>query len=319
MPAMGRVRWFGVLVLALAPTASGEEGWMFDPRFRAGRAGDLLAEGPPPLLRSQLDAFVDLLEASFDLAVPVTHEQRIRDAFERTYAQSSSLEREGFAGLVAPLPSLRGMLRRGDRAGAEEGLAAFRRALDLRLAAAPSREEHLLTAQVLQLRQRVAWPGDPPVPASAAVAWLELTGFLAAIARNEVIEPTIGQRAQLEADLAEPLHRAPEPMRRRLREGHRTWLRTKAAWDEAQVGKRLRLRWAAIAVVERLLPHGDQAVHLRDGDLEAYARAARAVATAERPFDAWINLAANPALVLEQLDAWLGPAPPGEDEPLLCR
>jgi hypothetical protein len=305
--------------LLLPPLAGAEAGWMFEPVFRTPRAGDVLHDGPPPLLRAQLDAFVDLLEAAFDLSVPASHEQRLRDALEVAYGRGNALSREGFAGLVAPLASLRQRARAGDRAGVEDGLSRFRRALDHAIAAEPQARAHVLVTEILKERQRTAWPGSPPVNGAAAGAWLEIAEFLASLGRNQDVVLTAGQRAELERDLSALLHGRDERVRRRVHEAHRLWSRVKAEWDAADTGRRTALRWAAVGLLGGLLPEERRIEVHSDGDLRAYARVAASLAGRETPFDAWANVAANPPLVLETLDPWLGPAPEGEDESLLYR
>jgi hypothetical protein len=54
---------------APAPPAPAPAGLMYEPRFREGKPGDVLADATSPLLRGDLDAFVDLFEAAYDVAL----------------------------------------------------------------------------------------------------------------------------------------------------------------------------------------------------------------------------------------------------------
>ena len=306
-------------LLLLRPSARAGEDWMYDPVFREGRLSDVLLEGPPPLLRAQLDAFVDLTEAAFALALAPDTEQGLRDALETWYDGAPEGERIAFATLVAPRSALAEAARRGDAAAVEQGLQTYRRALDARLSAAPGTVPHRLVRDLLVERQATPWPGTPPVHAPAAAGWLELVEFLVSVARNDDFEPTPGQVQVLERELASPLHALGVGTRTRLRDVHRTWLRLKATWDAADVGRRLTLRWKALDLLVRALPP-DRRIEIGEpGDLEAYARAAATLARTQSGYEAWSNLVRQPAAVLEVVDAWLGPLPAGRDHVLLYR
>jgi hypothetical protein len=321
MPApMGRTAILLLLLASLFATsvASGDE-WMYDPTFREGKPGDVLHEGPPPLLRAQIDAYVDLLESAFDLALPAAKERKLRDAVEQSYAGWDRVAREGFAGLVASAASLRSKARQGDDDGLQDGLRIFRRALDQQLAAAPDSPPDKIVAEVLELRRSTPWPGSPPVHGAAASAWLELVQFLVSLARNEDVQPSEGQHVQLLRDLSPVLHKESEETRRSLRDAHRLWLRTKAEWDRADVDKRLALRWVALKLLREIVPADRKGPDVKGGDLSAYALASKAQGAAEPAFDAWWNVAGNPALVIQTVGKWLGPLPKGQDETLLYR
>lgn len=292
---------------------------MFDPSFREGTPSDVLLDGPPPLLRAQLDAFVDLTEAAFALALAPEVEQGLRDALETWYDEAKEDERIAFATLVAPRSALAAAARRGDAVALSEGLQVFRRALDARLAAAPDTEPNRRVRDLLVHRQATPWPGTPPVSAPAAGSWLELVEFLTSLARNDDFEPTLGQVQVLERKLASPLHTESAATRTRLRDLHHTWLRLKATWDEADVGRRLVLRWKAIDLLVRALPPERRIAVGEPGDLEAYARAAATLARTQSGYEAWTGLSHNPEAVLEVVDAWLGPLPPAQDHVLLYR
>jgi hypothetical protein len=305
--------------LLLRPAARAEEEWMFDPTFREGSGSDVLLEGPPPLLRAQLDGFVDLMEAAFALALAPDAEQALRDAYETWYAKSTETERVAFATLVAPRTALAAAARRGEAGVLDEGLQAFRRALDQRLSAAPGIVPHRLVRDLLVERQATPWPGMPPVHAPAAAAWLEMVEFLVSLARNEDFEPTTGQVEALGRELAAPLHGLDLPIRTRLRDVYRTWLRLEADWDRADVGRRLALRWKALDLLARALPPERRIAVGKPGDLQTYARAAAALARTQSGYEAWSNFARQPAAVFEIVDAWLGPLPASRDHVLLYR
>jgi len=292
---------------------------MYDPTFREGKPSDVLLEGPPPLLRAQLDAFVDLLEAAFALALAPDTEQALRDAFETWYEEAPQTERVDFATLVAPRSALAAAARRGESAVMSKGLEAFRRALDARLSTAPGTLPHRKVRDVLVQRQATPWPGTPPVHAPAAAAWLEMVEFLVSLARNDDFEPTAGQVQVLERELASPLHGQDATTRARLRDIHRTWLRLKADWDRVDVGRRLVLRWKALDLLVRALPPERRIEVGKPGDLEAYARAASTLASTQSGYEAWSNLARQPDAVLAVVDGWLGTLPPSRDQVLLYR
>lgn len=309
-----------LLLLSVAGAQEERQGeWMYDPTFREGRPSDVLLEGPPPLLRAQLHAFVDLTQAAFELALAPDVEQGLRDALETWYDGAAEEERVAFAGLVAPRSLLASAARSGNTAAFEQGLQTFRRVLDERLAAAPDSPPNRRIRALLVDRQATPWPGSPPVRAPAAAAWLELVEFLVSLARNEDFEPTAGQAQVLVRELAPPLHAQGAEPRGRLRDIHRTWLRLKATWDGADVARRVALRWKVLDLLVRALPPDRRIEVGGPGDLEAYARAASTLARTQSGYEAWSNLARHPVAVLEVVDAWLGPLPAARDHVLLYR
>lgn len=298
--------------------ADAEEG-MFEPRLREGRGGDVLVSGSPGLLRGQLDAFIDLSEAAFDLAFTAPEEQALRDALEVRFTSWPAGERQSFVDLVAPITALREKGRRGDLEGMRAGQRAFWIALDARIQAAPRDVPHGLLTQALEKRQRAAWRGIPAIHAVAADAWLELTGFLVGLGRNETLEPTVGQRSTLNEELDRALHAQPEAVRERLRQVHRVWLLTKARWDAASQTQRFALRWQLVRLLARILGPArlpEPAVGATPAD---YARAAREVASRMSPYDAWSNLARQPVATLEALLKGLDVAEPVPEHVLLYR
>lgn len=292
---------------------------MYDPTFRQGRASDRLHAGPPPLLRAQLDAYVDLLEASFDVALTRGQEIALRDALEVEYETLDAQGRRDLANLVAPLASVRARARAGEVEAVPAALGAFRRAVDARLTASPDTQVQRLVRQALARPLEVVWAGNPPVTAPAADAWIELVAFLTSVGRNEASRPTDGQRAVVRRGLQPALVHVPGPVRARLRTVHRTWLRLKAAWDAADVTRRTRLRWEAMGLLAHLLPQERRITVETSGDLETYARASALLRPAWPGYESWSNAATHPKEVFEVLDAWLGPTEPANDHVLLYR
>lgn len=312
----------GLLVSGLAapvPSRAAED-WMFDPAFREGRPGDVLSEGPPPLLRAQLDAYVDLFQVAFDVALPVATEQRLRDALEIAYVQGSEADRQAFADLVAPLASLKQAALAGETSRADEGLVAFRREVDQRLTAAPGHLVSRVVGEILASCRETAWAAPQPVLVPTAEAWLEMVEFLVSLGRNADFDPTPGQRDALSAELGGAQGGLGPAQREALLTAHRTWLRVEGTWDTGGPLRRLPLRWAAARLTARALPPGRQVeLPAEDGDLSAYARAALLVEQAQSGFDAWSVLARNPEVVLPVVQSWLGAPPGGRDHLLLCR
>ena len=306
------------VVLLLQAARSGEA-WMFDPDFRAGRPSDVLHEGPPVLLRAQVDAYVDLVEAAFELALRPEDEQALRDALEIEYGTADGARRAALADLVAPCAALRARARAGDAAALSTGLAVFRVALDQRMTAAPGTETHQVLRRALARLTETQWPGTPPLSVAAGDAWLAMVEFVSSLGRNEDVEPTEGQRETVRRELALALQNAPVDLRERLRNAPAAWLRTKAAWDASDIVRRLALRWKAVGLLVRALPRERRIQVEERGDLPTYARAGEAVARTQSAYEAWANLASHPAEVLDLLDAWLGSIAQGEDHILLYR
>lgn len=308
-----------VLILLLVALAIAGEERMFDPVFREGRPSDVLHEGPPPLLRSQIDAYVDLLEAAFDLVLRPSDEQDLRDALEGDYAGADESARRELAVFLAPRAALGVQARSGDAAAVRKGLGTFRQALDHRLTTAPGTPVHGIVRRVLARRREVAWPGTPPIGAPAADAWLDLVEFVVSLGRNEDYEPTDGQTEVLRRDLGVVLHGQPEAVRSRVRDAHLTWLHLKARWDASQAADRLALRWKAVALCARALPPARRIEVGSPGDLVAYARTAALLAGTQSGYAAWSNLARHPEALFAEVDAWLGPVEEGADHPLAWR
>lgn len=304
-------------VLLRGPEAHGED-WMFDPRFHEGRPGDVLVEGPVPLLRTQLDAFVELTEAAFDLRLPADAAQALRDAVETAYAAAEPAWRQAYAQLVAPAASLRHQCANGGEAAVGEGLSAFRRGLDERMQARPDHVIHRGVEEALTLRQTVVWPGIPPVHATAAEAWMEVARLLTSIARNEAVQPTAGQHAAMRDDLARALHGLEPDVRKRVREAHRLLTRLQLAWDDADDDEKARLRWIASGLARDLLPAERQPAIATSGDAATYARAAARLREEQGAFEVTTAFAASPEALTAALAPWLESAPPARVHLLLC-
>lgn len=306
-----------LLALLLLPcwgllSAQAEHG-MYEPRFREGSAGDVLVAGEPSLLRGHLDAFVDLTQAAFDLALWAPLEQEVRDGLELAFTSWKAPERQAFLDLVRPVASLRAKGRSGDTDGLKAGLRSFWIELDRRIQAAPREAAHRALTTALERRLRAVWPGVPPIQGSAAEAWLSATVLLVGLARNESYEPTVGQQETLRAQLDTELRGQPEALRERLRVFHRSWLLLQARWDAAPPAARFRLRWEALQLLARMCPAAQGFTPTLGPDPADYAREAAKVAARLTPYDAWSNLARQPAAVLEALTKGLDlPAAPPE-------
>jgi hypothetical protein len=289
-------------VVAVVPElASAENGRMFDPRFREGAPSDALSKGPPPLSRGHLNAFVDLFEAAFDLALPAPTEQALRDALETTYEEGDAAWREGLFELTDPIVNLRCCARCGNRAGVRGCLRAFRRSIDQRLRKNPKEPANRILLQVLERRHEVVWVGDPEVKRLAADAYVEMVTFVTSLGRNETVKLTSGQQSALRDYLGRDLRRLPKATRGKLERVHRTWLLAKARWDRGRDTRRFRMRREATLLLARLAPvEGGLSVD-PGSDLRTYARAASKVAATERAFDAATAVARNPKALLETL------------------
>jgi hypothetical protein len=325
MVTAGLVRgWAGAAALVLflgggsTLRARAEEG-MFEPRFREGKAGDVLVKGEPGLLRGNLDAFVDLSEAALDMAWSAPAEQELRDALETGFDAANEADRKAFLDLVTPAASLREKGRAGDTEALKAGQRAFVIALDRRIHAAPREKAHRLVTEGLEKSQRAVWKGIPAVRASAADAWLEAGLFLVGLGRNERLEPTDGQRAALTEELDLALHGQPEAVRERLRQFHRTWLLVKARWDQAAAARRFAMRWEAVRLFARLLPPERAITVVQGPELSDYAREAARVAARFAAYDAWSNAARQPEAALETLKKGLDLPEPAPEHVLLYR
>lgn len=286
-----------VLLLLVATTAWADE--MFDPRFREGAPSDALVKGPPRLSRGHLNAFVDLLEAAFDVALTAQAEQALRDALENEFDGGSPQDREAFLTLVDAIAPLRDQARRDDASAVRAGLRRFRAALDARIRARPAAPAHRQIAAVLERRHEVVVAGEPALKGVPVDAYIEMAEFVAGLARNEPVRLSPGRRSALRDYLAKDLASLKRPVRERLASAHRFWLRAKARWDRAKDARRFLMRWEAVRLAARLKT---PAVKVRPGtDLAAYAREAARVAASMEAYDHATALARNPEALFDVL------------------
>ena len=83
--------WTAVLVILAVPTpGAAAPGLLYAPTFRPGAATDVLVPGRPALTRGDVDAFVDLFEAAFDLSLPLAEEQDLRDRIEVDFEKADN-------------------------------------------------------------------------------------------------------------------------------------------------------------------------------------------------------------------------------------
>ena len=316
-----RIRSLLVLVAALAAAlpAPGAEEWGFDPRFRPHPATDVLVKGEPPLLRRDEDAFVDLVEAAFDLAMPQAVERRLRVAVEEGFEKGDADARKRFLERVAPIGNLRRLVREQNLLEAEEGMMAFRRSLDTRLQEDPPDAVATLLRDLLRGRHETAWAGEPPIHAAAVESWLALTAFLTAVARNEAVAPSPGKDAVTRRELGLDLAKRDADERGLVLRAHRPWIRLQEAWDDGGDLRRLKLRIQVVQFVVDLLPEEKRVEVGEIEDLKGYARSAAVLRDVVPALDLWTTLGAHPEKVLALVEAWLGPVPEGEDALLLYR
>jgi len=274
---------------------------MFDPRFREGAPSDALTKGPPPLARGHLNAFVDLFEAAFDLALPAGSEQALRDALETEYVKAGRDWREALLDLTDPIVNLRCCARCCNGRGVRACLRRFRRSIDVRLRKEPKAASTKIILKVLERRHEVVWLGEPEVKRLAADAYLEMAVFVTSLGRNADIKLSPGQWSALREYLGRDLHNLSAKEREGLERAHRTWLLAKARWDRGRDARRFAMRREAVRLCARLAPT-EGGLRVDPGtDLKAYARAASKVAAADRPFEAATAVARNPKALREAL------------------
>jgi hypothetical protein len=303
-----------VLLLGVSVRAGGEAG--YEPVFREGRPGDVLVRGEPSLLRGDLDAFVDMTQAAFDVAIDARREQALRDALETGFGAAAAPQRQAFLDVVRPVTGLREKARQSDREGVRQGFESFRRAIDQRLLDLPRSVASRVLGEVLTRRHDPVWKGVPEIHGVAADAWVETATFVASLALNLSVEPTPGQVEALYRDLDAALRGKGPDVRERLLRAHRTWLNAKARWLASTEAKRFEMRWEAVLLLARALPPGAEPPHevRRGAEMTDYAREAGTLAQKIGAYDALSNLARNPEALLGALERGLGvPRDPGED------
>lgn len=293
-----------LLLLACFPAQAWADGGgeLFDPRFREGAPSDDVVGGSPLLARGHLNAFVDLFEASFDVALPRETEAMLRRELAASFRRADAAERQRFLDLVDNIVEIRRCARCCNNRGVRACLRAFRRAVDRRLRADTKDPAHRILRHVLERRHTVVWLGIPEVKDLAAQAYLETVVFVASLGRDETIRLSPGQISALKDYLDRDLRKLPERVRDRLARSHRQWLLAKARWDRGRDERRLAMRWQAVRLMARLVPKtGGHSVGA-DGDLASYRREAARVRGADRGFDAVTALARNPELLHQALD-----------------
>jgi hypothetical protein len=294
------VLFLAAALLLLALPAVAEEGQkMFDPRFREGAPSDAIYVGPPRLSRGHLNAYVDMFEAAFDLALPAKVEQNLRDALEKSFEAGLPGEREALLATSDTIVALRRQARCCNWSGVRASLRQFRADVDKRLRGKPKSEVSRIIAYALHRRHEVVWLGEPEVKQLSADAYLEMALFLASLGRNEAIVLTPGQASALQDYLGGELCKLDCCCRKRLAAAHRIWLRIKARWDRGRDSRRLALRWEAVRLLARLVPKTGGMKICVGPDAKAYAREASKVAAADRAFDAVTGLARNPKPMME--------------------
>jgi hypothetical protein len=298
-------------VLPAAP--DGPSDLMYDPRFREGGTFDVLAKGAEPLLRTHVDAFVDLFEAAHEVALTAEEERAFRDAVEASFPGWDADAKSRFLHRLIERSAVRAALGQRDAGAAKAALAAFAADVDARIQAAPTAAYHQPLRKAKARRAAVFSPGEPPVAVSAEDAFEDLVHFLVCVARNEDRALTDGQRKAVRAETQRVLDATGPAVRRVYARMHRLWLLVKARWDVALDSEKMRMRWAAIRAFRGFAASAPGAPPPppvpADGDLAAYAEAAAQVAAAMQPFDAYTSAFQRPQQVLAAALEGLGRDP----------
>jgi hypothetical protein len=296
-----------------APAAPHDADLMFDPRFREGRPSDPLAPGERPLLRGTLDAFVDLVEGSMEVALLPDEEQQLRDAIETAWPKATEAERQWFDDQARRRAELRTMLATGASPEVvRQKLAEAGGAIDARLAHDPKGAWHAILLAVRARRDEVLAPGTPPISRADVEALESLVDFLVCVARNDGTAPTSGQHEQERAALLETMAKSGALVRGRYDRMHRLWLIAKARWDAADDIGRLRLRGAVLMWFRPLAGLGpvERGLAL---DLRTYAALAAEVRAKLSVFDAYHGAITAPGKAIEVLLEGLGLDPKAVD------
>jgi hypothetical protein len=310
VPAQGRSRSWGAALLVLlgclcAPRAQAD-GLLYDPVFRSGRPAAVLVKGTPALTRQDVNDFIDLFEAAFDLGLPQADEQHIRDQIEIDFTGRTPEQRRTFLDTLRTLRDVRTRLQGGNTDAADDTLRAFRRHIDEAISANPTHAVYRALAEILKRRHATHWRGDPPVKALAADLYLELATFVTSLGRGVEFQPTEGQRSVVRDELLKVISRTPREMRLRMARIHVYWLRVKAAWDAADEARRFEMRFEAVRFLAKLLP-ADKQIEITPGPtLRDYAREAGRVAGRSAALAAFTNVSRNPALLFQAVDKGLG-------------
>jgi len=283
-----------------APAAQGP-GLMFDPRFREGSPSDVLVASGTPLLRGAVDAFVDLVEASMDAALPADEEQALRDGVETAWSKMAADERQWFERCVDRKTRLARATQSGD-ASARGDLGAFSGELGVRAEARPSVAWKSVVRRVLADRATpFTTSGAPAVSIAAIHAFEELGAFLVCVARNDGEQVTAGQAQAVRTRLRSAMDASGALVRGHYARLPRLWLLVKARWDASDAAAKMRTRWAAVKAFRRIVGLAEFRPLPDEEALVAYARAAREVWAQASLFDTYTN-------GFENLDLLLGAA-----------
>ncbi len=286
-----------------APAAQGP-GLMFDPRFREGSPSDVLVATGSPLLRGTVDAFVDLVEASLDAALPADEEQALRDGVETAWSKLSSDERQWFERCVDRKTRLARATQAGDSAGRAD-LGAFSGELGVRVEARPTAAWKSVVRRALADRATpFTTSGTPPVSVAAVSAFEELGAFLICVARNDGEQVTAGQSEAVRARLRSSMDASGALVRGHYARMPRLWLLVKARWDASDAAAKMRMRWAAVKAFRRIAGLPAFTPVPDEEALVAYARAARETWAQASLFDTYSN-------AFDNLDLLIGAAVEG--------
>jgi hypothetical protein len=204
-----------------SPVAQGP-GLMFDPRFREGSPSDVLVATGSPLLRGTVDAFVDLVEASVDAALPADEEQALRDGIETAWPRLTADDRQWLercvdrktpATVATPRAAPTRRLLRRSSACVGPPTAAWKSVVRRALA---DRATPFTTT------------GTPPVSIAAASAFEALGSFLVCVARNDGEQVTEGQAQAVRARLRSAMDASGALVRGHYARLPRLWLLVKA-------------------------------------------------------------------------------------------
>jgi len=283
-----------------APPVSGSgtpqgAGMMFDPRFREGRAADVLVPGDAPLLRGSVDAFLDLVEAATETTLPEADEQALRDGVESDWKKAASEDRALFDDAVATREKAKAAALRGDAAMKRAAIAAFTDALFARASVKPTGPWQAVVRRAGAARlEAFGSAGEPVVSLAAVEAFEELVAFFTAVARNDGARVTEGQRLAVRSEKLKPeLEGALPAARKRYAAVPRLWAFVKARWDGADADTKLRLRWAAVDLVRAIAKLPEVPADVRADGLQGYARAAAGAVETLPVFDTYTNVVAN--------------------------
>jgi len=280
-----------------SPVAQGP-GLMFDPRFREGSPSDVLVATGSPLLRGTVDAFVDLVEASVDAALPADEEQALRDGIETAWPRLTADDRQWLERCVDRKTRLARATQAGDSAGRAD-LGAFSGELGVRVEARPTAAWKSVVRRALADRATpFTTTGTPPVSIAAASAFEALGSFLVCVARNDGEQVTEGQAQAVRARLRSAMDASGALVRGHYARLPRLWLLVKARWDASDAAAKMRTRWAAVKAFRRIAGLAEFRPLPDEEALVAYARAAREVWAQSSLFDLYTNAFANLDLLI---------------------